>query len=89
VCSAWSAIPATRIVPHLHFQSPPRRPPWQRTASPYDIREFQVTGKIPGIAALDKSETDGSPLPVTQITPPRSIKNALPLDQYIISFQTH
>jgi hypothetical protein len=77
------------IVPHLHFQVTAGPSSMASNGLPYEIRDFQVTGKVPGTTAFDKSETDGSPLPVTQITPPRSIKNALPLDQYIISFQTN
>jgi hypothetical protein len=77
------------IVPHLHFQVTAGPSSMAPNGLPYEIRDFQVTGKVPGTAAFDKSETDGSPLPVTQITPPRSVKNALPLDQYIISFQTN
>jgi hypothetical protein len=53
---------------------------------PYQIRDFQITGKVPGTAAFDKAETDGSPLPVTPISPPQTVKTGLPLDQYIISF---
>jgi hypothetical protein len=62
---------------------------------PYEIRDFQITGKVPGAtsldktAAFDKSETDGSQLPVTPITPPENVKSALPLDQYIIAFPSH
>jgi murein DD-endopeptidase MepM/ murein hydrolase activator NlpD len=74
------------IVPHLHFQVTAGPSSMASNGLPYEIRDFQVTGKVPGTAAFDKSETDGSPLPFTPITPPQSIKNALPLDQYIISF---
>ncbi len=74
------------IVPHLHFQVTAGPSSMASNGLPYEIRDFQITGKVPGTAAFDKAETDGSPLPVTPITPPMSIKNALPLDQYIISF---
>jgi hypothetical protein len=77
------------IVPHLHFQVTAGPSSMASNGLPYEIRDFQITGKVPGTAAFDKSETDGSPLPVTQITPPRSVTNALPLDQYIISFQAN
>jgi hypothetical protein len=56
---------------------------------PYEIKDFQITGKVPGTEAFDKSETDGSPLPVTQISPPQKVTNALPLDQFIISFNAN
>jgi hypothetical protein len=74
------------IVPHLHFQVTAGPSSMASNGLPYEIRDFQITGKVPGTAAFDKSETDGSPLPVTQIAPPKGIKNALPLDQYVISF---
>lgn len=74
------------IVPHLHFQVTAGPSSMASNGLPYEIRDFQVTGKVPGTAAFDKSETDGTPLPVTQIAPPKNVTNALPLDQYIISF---
>ena len=74
------------IVPHLHFQVTAGPSSMASNGLPYEIRNFQITGKVPGTAAFDKSETDGSPLPVTQIAPPKKVTNALPLDQYIISF---
>jgi hypothetical protein len=77
------------IVPHLHFQVTGGPSSMASNGLPYEIRDFQITGKVPGTAAFDKAETDGSTLPVTQITPPTSVKNALPLDQYIVSFKTN
>jgi murein DD-endopeptidase MepM/ murein hydrolase activator NlpD len=77
------------LVPHLHFQITAGPSPMASNGLPYEIRDFQVTGKVPGTEAFDKSETDGSPLPFTPIAPPASVRNALPLDQYIISFPSH
>jgi hypothetical protein len=77
------------VVPHLHFQVTAGPSSMASNGLPYEIKNFQITGKVPGTAAFDKSETDGSPLPVTQIVPPRSVTNALPLDQYIVSFQAN
>jgi hypothetical protein len=83
------------VVPHLHFQVSNGPSSMASNGLPYEIREFQITGKVPGseafdkTAAFDKSETDGSRLPVTPVSPPETIKAALPLDQYIISFNTH
>lgn len=77
------------IVPHLHFQVTDGPSSMASNGLPYQIRDFEITGKVPGTAAFDKSETDGSPLPVTPITPPQHVKDALPLDQYIVSFQTN
>ncbi len=81
------------IVPHLHFQVTNGPSSMASNGLPYEIREFEITGEVPGTAASDKtaafdaSETDGTPLPVTPVTPPRTIKAALPLDQSIISFK--
>lgn len=74
------------IVPHLHFQVTNDPSSMASNGLPYQIRNFQITGKVPGTAAFDKAETDGSTLPVTPISPPRTVKTGLPLDQYIISF---
>ena len=54
---------------------------------PYEIRTFQVTGKTPGTAAFDEAESNGTPLPVTPVSPPQTIEKAMPLDQLIITFR--
>jgi len=82
------------VVPHLHFQVTNGPSSMASNGLPYEIREFEVTGEVPGTTASDKtaafdaSETDGTPLAVTPVTPPRTIKDALPLDQSIISFKS-
>jgi hypothetical protein len=82
------------VVPHLHFQVTNGPSSMASNGLPYEIREFEVTGEVPGTTASDKtaafdaSETDGTPLPVTPVSPPRTIKAALPLDQSIISFKS-
>ena len=83
------------VVPHLHFQVTAGPSSMASNGLPYEIRDFQVTGNVPGAASLDKtaafdkSETDGSQLPVAPITPPENVKSALPLNQYIIAFPSH
>ena len=77
------------VVPHLHFQVTSGPSSMASNGLPYEIRDIQMTGKVPGTEAFDKSESDGSPLLVTPITPPQSVKDALPLDQYIISFHAN
>jgi hypothetical protein len=77
------------VVPHLHFQVMDRPSSLAANGLPYEIHDFQITGKVPGTAAFDTSETDGSPLPVAPVSPPENIKDALPLDQYIVWFNTH
>ena len=54
---------------------------------PYAIDAFQVTGVTMGTEAFDRAEADGTPLAITPVTPPRAVRNALPLDQLEISFQ--
>jgi hypothetical protein len=82
------------VVPHLHFQVSNGPSSMASNGLPYEIRDFTITGNVQGTSALDKtaafdkSETDGSPLPVTPVSPPEIIRGALPLDQYIISFKT-
>ena len=53
---------------------------------PYEIRDFQITGKTPGTKAFDEAEEKGTPLAVMPMSPAQSVKEALPLDQLIISF---
>ena len=77
------------VVPHLHFQVTTRPSSMASNGLPYEIRDFQITGKVPGTEVFDKSETDGSQLPVASIMPPENVKSALPLDQYIFAFPSH
>jgi hypothetical protein len=77
------------IMRHRHFQVTGGPSSMASNGLPYEIRNFLITGKVPGTEAFDKSETDGSPLPVAPISPPQNVKDALPLDQYIISFKLY
>ena len=45
-----------------------------------------MTGKTGGTEAFDQAETNGTPLAITPINPPQGVKQAMPLDQLIISF---
>jgi hypothetical protein len=72
------------IVPHLHFQVTNLPDSLASNGLPYEIRSFEVTGKTPGTAAFDQAETNGTPLPIAPVGQPA--KDALPLDQLIISF---
>ena len=74
------------IVPHLHFQVMAGLSSFTSNGLPYEISHFEVTGKTPGTSAFDEAESNGTPLPVTPVSPPDSVKQALPLDQLIISF---
>ena len=74
------------VAPHLHFQVMDRPSSLASNGLPYEIREFEVMGKTPGTKAFDEAEEKGTRLAVTAMSPPRSVKGALPLDQLIISF---
>jgi hypothetical protein len=77
------------IVPHLHFQVTDGPSSLSSNGFPYEISDFEMTGKSDGTAAFDQAESNGTPLPVTQFSPPRAVKEAMPLDQMIISFPAH
>ena len=74
------------VAPHLHFQVMGGPSSFTSNGLPYEIDSFQITGQTPGTAAFDKAEADGTPLAVSLESPPRAVKNALPLDQLIIAF---
>ena len=55
---------------------------------PYAIDRYTApTGRTAGTAAFDKAEADGVVLPVTPFSPPRQVRNALPLDQLVVDFR--
>src|SRR3984957_18081191 len=62
------------IVPHLHFQVTDGPSGAAANGLPYEITEFEVTGKTPGTKAFDEAETNGTPLAVTPFNPPQAIK---------------
>jgi murein DD-endopeptidase MepM/ murein hydrolase activator NlpD len=74
------------IVPHLHFQVTDGPSSLASNGFPYEISEFQVTGETAGTKAFDDAESNGTPLPVKPVVPSRAIKQAMALDQLIISF---
>jgi hypothetical protein len=74
------------VAPHLHFQVMDGPSSLAASGLPYEIRDFEITGKTPGTAAFDEAEEKGIPIPITPVTPAQRVKNALPLDQLIISF---
>ncbi len=77
------------IVPHLHFQVTDGPSSLASNGLPYEISDFELTGKSPGTEAFDQAESNGTPLPITPFSPPQTIKKAMPLDQMIISFAGH
>jgi hypothetical protein len=76
------------VVPHLHFQVMDSPASLGANGLPYEIDDFEVAGQTHGTEAFDEAETKGTPLVITAASPVGHIKNALPLDQLIISFPT-
>ena len=74
------------VAPHLHFQVMDRPSSLASNGLPYEVREFQITGKTPGTKAFDEAEEKGTPLAVMQLSAVERVKDALPLDQVVISF---
>ena len=74
------------IAPHLHFHIMDAPVPLAANGLPYAIDAFTITGATGGTAVFDKAEADGTPVALTPETPPRAVKNALPLDQLEITF---
>lgn len=74
------------LVPHLHFQVTDGPSSLSSNGFPYEISAFQVTGTTAGTKAFDDAESNGTPLPVTPVVPPKMVQQAMPLDQLIISF---
>lgn len=74
------------IVPHLHFQVMAAPSSLGSNGLPYEITSFQITGKTPGTTAFDEAEAKGTPLALTPLSPPETVKGAMPLDQLIITF---
>jgi murein DD-endopeptidase MepM/ murein hydrolase activator NlpD len=75
------------VAPHLHFQMSDRPSSLASNGLPYEIKEFQITGKSPGTKAFDEAEEKGTPLAVSPISPAQQVKSAMPLDQLVISFK--
>ena len=74
------------IAPHLHFQTMDAPYSLASSGVPYEIDSYQITALTPGTKAFDDAEANGTPLATTPVSPPTQVKDALPLDQLIISF---
>jgi hypothetical protein len=75
------------LVPHLHFQLMDQPSSLASNGLPYEIDNFEVTGKGISTAAFDQAEADGTPMPHNLMNPALHPKKALPLDQLIINFR--
>jgi murein DD-endopeptidase MepM/ murein hydrolase activator NlpD len=74
------------VAPHLHFHVTDGPTSLASNGLPYEITSFQINGKTPGTEAFDEAEAKGKPLAISPVSPLLQIKDALPLDQLIISF---
>jgi hypothetical protein len=53
---------------------------------PYEVDSFTVTGRSAGTDAFNEAEQDGTRLEVTPVDPAERVTDAMPLDQYVVSF---
>lgn len=77
------------LAPHLHFQVTDGPNSLMSNGLPYEIDQFEVTGKTGGTEPFDAAEAAGSPLEITAVNPTHVVRGGLPLDQLIISFPVH
>ena len=73
------------VAPHLHFHVMSSELSLASNGLPYQIDEFKITGATLGTKAFDEAEEKGEPIAITPVSPPRVVKDSLPLDQLIIS----
>jgi len=73
------------IAPHLHVHVT-NRPSLAANGLPYAIDRYTLTGRTAGTKAFDRAESDGVVLPVRPFSPPRLVRNGLPLDQLVVDF---
>jgi hypothetical protein len=74
------------VAPHLHFHVMDGASSLASNGVPYEIDAFEVVGHSPGTEAFDTAEEKGTPLVVAPVTPALRVKDALPLDQSVVSF---
>jgi murein DD-endopeptidase MepM/ murein hydrolase activator NlpD len=75
------------LAPHLHFHVMSGPQPLASNGLPYEVDSFKVTGRnTAGTAAFDKAEAEGTPLKVDPVDPAKTVTDAMPLDQLVVSF---
>lgn len=72
------------LAPHLHFHVMSTPLSLASNGLPYEVDSFTVTGRSPGTEAFDEAE--GTPLEITPVNPPKSVTDAMPLDQRVVDF---
>jgi hypothetical protein len=75
------------LAPHLHFHVMDGPLPLASNGLPYEVDSFTVTGRnTAGTAAFDEAEAEGTPLEIDPVDPAERVSEAMPLDQYVVSF---
>jgi hypothetical protein len=75
------------LAPHLHFHVMSSPLPLASNGLPYEVDSFTVTGRnTAGTAAFDEAEAEGTPLEIDPVDPAERVSEAMPLDQYVVSF---
>ena len=74
------------LAPHLHFHVMNGPLSLASNGLPYVVDSFTATGQSAGTEAFDEAEAEGMPLEVTPVDPPETVTEAMPLDQYVVSF---
>jgi hypothetical protein len=73
------------VAPHLHFHVMSSELSLASNGLPYEIDAFKVTGTTLGTKAFDEAEEKGEKVAITSFSPPKLVKDSLPLDQLVIS----
>jgi murein DD-endopeptidase MepM/ murein hydrolase activator NlpD len=74
------------IAPHLHVHVTDGPSPVGSNGLPYEIDGYSLTGRTAGTEAFDRAEAESVALPATPFSPPRQVRNGLPLDQLVVDF---
>ena len=74
------------LAPHLHFHVMDGPLPLASNGLPYVVDSFTVTGRSAGTEAFNEAEQEGTRLEVTPVDPAERVTQAMPLDQYVVSF---
>jgi murein DD-endopeptidase MepM/ murein hydrolase activator NlpD len=74
------------LAPHLHFHVMDGPLPLASNGLPYVVDSFTVTGRSAGTEAFNEAEQEGTRLEVIPVDPAERVTQAMPLDQYVVSF---
>jgi murein DD-endopeptidase MepM/ murein hydrolase activator NlpD len=74
------------LAPHLHFHVMDGPLSLASNGLPYVVDSFTVTGRSAGTDAFNEAEQEGMRLEVTPVDQVERVTQAMPLDQYVVSF---